>query len=155
MCRSRRVIYNLSTLIGKLILVCFAAILLLACGGTKHPAVEDLSHHEDLALFKLQSARGTRDGDRLRTQMMFSDTSSILTVDMQFAVGSPTTLESGTWRWNRNSQPLSGTVTARSVTFLGGQDGPPSIGGAFDLLDPGGTPLYRVNVPLTVLKARL
>ena len=117
--------------------------------------MEDLTHHEDLSLFKLQSARGTRDGDRLRTQMMFSDSSSIFTVEMQFAVGSPTTLQSGTWRWNRNNQIPSGTVTARSVTFLGGQDGPPSIGGVFDLLDSGGTPLYRVNVPLTELKVRL
>jgi len=155
MCRSRRVIYNLSTLIGKPILLYLAAILLVACGGTKHTPVEDLTHHDDLSLFKLQSARGTRDGDRLRTQVMFSDSSSILTVDMRFAVGSPTTLESGTWRWNRNSQLLNGTVTARSITFLGGQDGPPSIGGAFDLLDPGGAPLYRVNVPLTELKVRL
>ncbi|HYL73771.1 MAG TPA: hypothetical protein VEU96_06170 [Bryobacteraceae bacterium] len=130
-------------------------LLIIACGGAKHSPVEDLSHHQDLSLFKLQSARGTRDGDRLSTQMMFSDTSSILTVEMQFAVGSPTTLQSGTWRWNRNSRLLSGTVTARSVTFLGGQDGPPSIGGAFDLLDPGGTPLYRVSIPVTELKARL
>lgn len=130
-------------------------LLIIACGGTKHAAVEDLTRHDDLSLFKLQSARGTRDGDRLRTQVIFSDSSSILTVEMRFAVGSPTTLESGTWRWNRNSQLLSGTVTARSVTFLGGQDGPPSIGGAFDLLDAGGTPLYRVNVALTVLKVRL
>jgi hypothetical protein len=155
MCRSVRVIYNLSTLIGKPTLFCFVATLLAACGGTKHSLVEDLTHHEDLSLFKLQSARGTRDGDRLRTQVMFSDSSSILTVEMRFVVGSPTTLESGTWRWNRGNGLLSGTVTARSVTFLGGQDEPPSIGGAFDLLDPGGAPLYRVNVPLTVLKARL
>ena len=155
MCRSMRVIYNLSTLIGKPILLCIAAVFLVACGGTKHSPVEDLTHREDLSLFKLQSARGTRDGDRLRTRVMFSDSSSILTVEMRFAVGSPTTFESGTWRWNRNNQLLIGIVTARSVTFLGGQDGPPSIGGAFDLLDSGGAPLYRVNIPLTELKVRL
>jgi hypothetical protein len=149
------VIYNLSTLIAKSSLLCITAILLAACGGAKHPSLEDLSHHEDLSRFKLQSARGTRDGDRLRTQMMFSDSSSILTLEMRFAIGSPTTLESGTWRWNRSNQLLSGTVAARSVTFLGGQDGPPSIGGVFDLTGLLGAPQYRVSIPVTELKARL
>jgi hypothetical protein len=74
---------------------------------------------------------------------------------MRFAIGSPTRLESGTWQWNHNSQQLTGTVAARTVTFLGGQDGPPSIGGAFDLLNAAGTAQYRVNMPVTAMKSRL
>ncbi|HEV2687561.1 MAG TPA: hypothetical protein VGV35_03375 [Bryobacteraceae bacterium] len=139
----------------KPIRLCCTALLLAGCGGAKHQVLEDLSHREQLPQFMLQSIRGTRDGDRLQTQAMISDSSSILTVEMQFAIGSPTTLESGAWRWNRNSQLLTGTVAARSVTFLGGQDGPPSIGGTFDLLGTDQTPLYRVNIPTTELKARL
>ena len=57
-----------------------------------------------------------RDGDRLQTVATFSDSSSILTVEMRFAIGSPTRLESGTWRWSRNSQLREGTVAGRSVT---------------------------------------
>src|SRR6185295_12104935 len=72
------------------------------CSGTKHPVVEDLVGHEDLALFRVQSLSGVRDGDRLRAQALISDTSSILTMEMQFAIGSPTRLDSGTWRWARN-----------------------------------------------------
>jgi len=86
---------------------------------------------------------------------MFSDSSSILTVEMNFAIGSPTKLESGTWRWMRNNQLASGKVAERSVTFLGGQDGPPSIGGTFDLLNPDGAAHYRVTVPLSELKTKL
>ncbi len=127
-------------------------LLFAACGGSKRPAVEDLVHHQDLSLFRLQNVRGTRDGDKLAAQALFSDTSSMLTMDMYFAIGSPTRLDSGTWRWTRSGAIANGTVSARSVTFLGGQDGPPSIGGAFDLLDSGGTPLYRVNIPVTELK---
>ena len=43
-------------------------------------------------------------------------------------------------------------AAARSVTFLGGQSGPPSIGGIFDLVGPSGAALYRVNIPVTELK---
>jgi hypothetical protein len=113
-----------------------------------------LVQHENLSLFTLQSLRGTRDGDRLRTQAVFSDSSSILTVEMRFAIGSPTTLESGAWKWARNNQMLSGSVAARSVTFLGGQDGPPSIGGTFDLLSTDGVVRYRVTIRVTELKVR-
>lgn len=97
--------------------------------------------------------RGTRDGDRLQTLATFSDSSSILTVEMRFAIGSPTKLESGTWRWSRNNQLQGGTVTARSVTFLGGQDGPPSIGGTYDLLGSDSA-LYRITIPVTELKVK-
>jgi hypothetical protein len=117
-------------------------------------AVQDLSHHESLSAFTLHSVAGTRDGDRLRAQAIFSDSSSILTVELHFAIGSPTTLESGVWHWSRGGQLLSGSVASRSVTFLGGQDGPPSIGGTFDLLGQNGDARYRVKIPVTELKTR-
>jgi hypothetical protein len=128
------------------------ALLLAGCGGSKHPAVQDLSGREDLSLFTLHAMHGTRDGDRLQTLATFSDSSSILTVEMRFAIGSPTKVESGTWRWSRNNQLQSGSVAARSVTFLGGQDGPPSIGGTYDLAGSDNTALYRITIPVTELK---
>ena len=132
--------------------ICCALLVLTACGSSKHPALEDLSHREDLSLFKLQSIRGTRDGDRLAARALFSDSSSMLILDLRFAIGSPTRLESGKWEWTRTGARSQGEVSARSVTFLGGQDGPPSIGGAFDLVDAGGTPLYRVTIPVSELR---
>ena len=145
-------VYNLITLNLRSKLL-WGVLLLTACGA-KHPAVEDLTAHEDLSLFKLHSLRGMRDGDRLQAQAVFSDSSSILTLEMRFAIGSPTTLESGTWRWSRNNQMMGGTTVARSVMFLGGQDGPPSIGGTYDLRDSGGTARYRVTIPVTALPER-
>lgn len=130
----------------------FAVLLLAACGDSKRIAVEDLATGEALSSFTLHSVAGTRDGDRLRAQAIFSDSSSILTVELHFAIGSPTTLESGKWNWPRGGQLLSGAVASRSVTFLGGQDGPPSIGGVFDLLSTDGTARYRVRIPVTQLK---
>lgn len=145
-------VYNFITLNLRSKLLC--GVLLLAGCGAKRPPVEDLTTHENLSLFKLHSLRGTRDGDRLQAQAVFSDTSSILTLEMRFAIGSPTTLESGTWRWSRNNQMLNGTISARSVMFLGGQDGPPSIGGTYELRDSAGVARYRVSMPVTALPER-
>jgi hypothetical protein len=146
-------LYNLTTRSSILVLI-LGVVLLVSCGESKRTVVEDLASHEDLSSFKLHSLAGTRDGDRLHAQAMFSDSSSILTVEMHFVVGSPTRLESGAWRWSRGGQLLTGAVGSRSVTFLGGQDGPPSIGGTFDLLGPDGVSRYRVNIPVTQLKVR-
>jgi len=126
------------------ILIC---LLLAGCARPEKQALQDLSGRENLARFTIQSVRGVRDGDRLAAQVLISDSSSILTLDLHFAIGSPTTLQSGMWQWSRPGGLLRGTVSARSVTFLGGQDGPPSIGGTFDL-PPGNV---RLNLPLTVL----
>ena len=144
--------YNLTTRPFPLVLI--LVVLLIACGESKRLAVQDLASHEYLSSFTLHSLAGTRDGDRLHAQAIFSDSSSILTLELNFAIGSPTTLESGVWRWSRSDQLLSGAVASRSVTFLGGQDGPPSIGGTFDLLGPDGLARYRVNIPVTQLKTR-
>ena len=144
----------MSTLPSRSLLIACAVLLLAGCSGSKTAAVEDLSGQADLSLFKLHTLRGTRDGDRLQTQAVFSDSSSILTMEMNFAVGSPTTLQSGTWRWSRNNRMAGGTIAAHSVTFLGGQDGPPSIGGTFELRDTGGTARYRVTIPVTALPER-
>ena len=136
-------------------LLCCALLLLLGCAGARQDGIEELSTHEHLSLFKLGSLRGTRDGDRLAARAMFTDSSSILTIDMQFAIGSPTFLQSGAWRWIRNNALETGSVSALSVTFLGGQDGPPSIGGTFELLSAGAGAQYRVTIPVTQLTGRL
>ncbi len=86
---------------------------------------------------------------------MLSDSSSILILNLRFTIGSPMTLESGAWRWTRSGSLLTGAVAARSISFLGGQDGPPSIGGRFDLLGPDGAAKYRVSIPVTELKSHL
>ena len=131
--------------------LCILLLILTGCLGHRQ-AFEDLSGKEDLSYFKVQFVRGTRDGDRLAAEALISDSSSTLVVDMRFGVGSPTKLESGVWHWTRGSLNQSGAISERSVTFLGGQDGPPSLGGSFDLLNSDGQPAYRVNIPVTELK---
>ncbi len=122
---------------------------LLSCAGNHRPLLEDLNHGGDMGLMRLGGARGVRDGDRLSVQLLITDSSSILTMDLHFQVTPPTRLESGTWNLNRGG---TGKVGARSVTFLGGQNGPPSLGGTFDLFDAQGQARYRVHLPTTELK---
>lgn len=130
-----------------LLILCF---VLAGCTHRDRRPLEDPSGHENLSAFTIHSMRGVRDGDRLAAQVLISDSSSILTLDLHFAIGSPTALQSGNWQWSRPGRLLKGSVSARSVTFLGGQDGPPSIGGTFNLSSADGS-LYRVTLPLTVL----
>jgi hypothetical protein len=125
-------------------------LVIASCTPADKRPLRDLAGKEDLSRFTIQSVHGLRDGDHLAAQVVLSDSSSILTLDLHFAVGSPTTLESGTWRWSRPSGLLDGAVASRSVTFLGGQDGPPSIGGVFDLTGANSS-TYRVTLPLTAL----
>ena len=129
--------------------VLILCVALAGCAHRDQRPLSDLSGGQDLSGFTIQSVSGVRDGDKLNAHVLISDSSSILTMDLHFAIGSPTTLEAGTWRWSRSGRQLNGTVTARSVTFLGGQDDGPSIGGVFDLI--GDDTRVRVTLPLTVL----
>jgi hypothetical protein len=113
-----------------------------------------LSGHENLSAYTLNLVRGHRDGDVLDAHAGFSDGMASLILDLRFTVGSPTTLRSGRWNWARNGHLSGGSVAARSVMFLGGQNGPPSIGGSFDLLDSSGAAAYRVSIPTTELEVR-
>jgi hypothetical protein len=134
---------------------CCWVILFGACARPAKPLVEDLTGHKNLSSFTLQQLRGTRDGDRLDAEASFGDGSSTIRVEMHFAIGVPTKLKSGRWEFTRDSYRTGGSVMERSVTFLGGQDGPPSIGGRFDLLNPAGVAEYRVTLPTTQLKVKL
>ena len=133
----------------------FVFVLIAACNKPPRQPVEDLTSRENLTSYVLQQVRGTRDGDRLDAEATFGDGLSTLTVKMRFDVGSPTKLNSGRWQWMRNGHLIAGAVAERSVMFLGGQDGPPSIGGTYDLLDSSGAAQYRITVPTTELQTKL
>ena len=131
----------------------FGSLLLLtACSVPKEPSVEDLTHKEDLAGAKMMSLRGARDGASVKAEAMFSGRALLLTLKMEFAIGAPTTLVAGTWVRSRADGGVeTGSISARSVDFAGGQGGSPSVGGKFDLVDTTGVHKYRVVIPLLEL----
>ena len=135
----------------SLIVAATIIMILAACARYSGRPVEDLGGGENASQFQLTSLRGTRDGDRLDVQAVYGDGARQVTVHLRFRVTPPTRLASGTW----NGFASEGSVRERSSTFLGGQSGPPSIGGRFDLVAPDGKPLYRVTIPLQPLEDRL
>ena len=128
-----------------------SAILLIACGSQQMKPVEDLSGTRDAADFALTSLKGTRDGERLAVQAVYGDGLRSLTVHLRFRLTPQAKLDRGTWA----GLAREGSVQERSVTFLGGQSGPPSIGGRFDLIGSGDKAMYRVTIPLQPLKDTL
>ena len=146
---------GLSRSFFRWVALCCEFALLAACARPARAPIEDLSGRENLSAYTLEQVRGTRNGDRLDAEAKFGDGSSTITVEMRFDIGSPTKLNSGRWRWTRDGRLTNGPVAERSVMFLGGQDGPPSIGGRFDLLDLTGAAAYRITIPTTELKVKL
>ena len=126
-------------------------LILTGCASNPGKPVEDLGGTQDVSAFVLRSLAGTRDGERLEVRAVYGDSSQTLTVHLQFNVTPPARLTSGKW----SGLTGEGEVRQRAVTFLGGQSGPPSIGGRFDLIGQGNRPLYRVTIPLQELKRRL
>jgi hypothetical protein len=124
------------------------ALAALSCNRPPAKPVEAVEGKSDVSRFELKALRGARDGDRLDAQAIYGDGAQSLTVEMRFLVTPPTKLESGTW----SGLGESGNLSQRSVTFLGGQSGPPSLGGRFDLLNPEGKAVYRIDIPLQELK---
>jgi hypothetical protein len=136
-------------------MACLFVVVVAACNKPAGKPVEDLTGRENLASYVLQRVQGTRDGDRLDVEATFGNGSSTLAVKMRFNIGSPTKLNFGRWEWMRDGRLVAGTVAEKSVMFLGGQDGPPSIGGSYDLLDSSGAAKYRITIPTTELEKKL
>jgi hypothetical protein len=137
---SRRIVFALASL-----------IIASGCRSEPSKPVEGLGGTYDVSAFVLSSLTGARDGERLEVHAMYGDGSESMMVRLHFNVTPPARLVSGTW----TGVAGSGEVRQRSVTFLGGQSAAPSIGGRFDLVEPGGRPLYRVTIPLQELRNRL
>lgn len=124
-------------------------LVLLGCSSRQANPVEDLTG-KDASTLALTSLRGTRDGELLQVRAVYSGDSRTISVDLRFNVTPPARLQAGTW----TGPSSEGSVRERSVTFLGGQSGPPSIGGKFDLVDRDNRSVYRINIPLQELKQR-
>jgi len=129
-----------------------ALLALLACETSKL-TIKRTRDNQALSSYRLRSMTGMRDGDKLLSEMVVGDNSGTLTMRMKFKIGVPVKLDTGEYVWQRAGAPqIQGVVRAENVTFLGGQDGPPSLGGTFQLIaNDSSLSLYEVKVPTTVM----
>jgi len=128
-------------------------LALSACQNAKL-TVRRTRDGQELKSYHLRSMTGTRDGDQLVSEMVIGDNSGTLIMHMKFKIGVPIRLETGDYVWERAGAPqIQGSVRAEAVTFLGGQDGPPSLGGSFQLI-ANDLPLYDVKVPSTPINTQ-
>ena len=132
-------------------LVVAIGLILAGCGGRPAQPVEDVGGGGNVSQMVLRDLRGTRKGELLEVRATFGDQAQSLQVQLQFNVTPPARLTTGTW----TGLGGQGTVRERAVTFLGGQNGPPSIGGRFELTGTDGRALYRVAIPVQPLRSGL
>jgi hypothetical protein len=125
--------------------------MLAGCGAQSSPPVEALAGTENVSALGLRAIKGTRDGEHLAVHAAFGEGTRGIQLELRINVTPPARLESG--RWSGFGQ--QGAVRQRSVTFLGGQSGAPSLGGRFDLLDTDESAQYRVTIPLQELRQPL
>ncbi|QOY90250.1 hypothetical protein [Paludibaculum fermentans] len=130
-----------------MVLAVAGALVLSGCSKQAGKPVEDVGGGQNVTRFQLTSVKGTRNGDRLDVAALYGDGAAQIAVQLHFRVTPPTTLELGSWK----GLGKEGAVHERSSTFLGGQSGPPSIGGSFDLLGADGQALFRVRIPVQAL----
>ena len=121
-------------------------LLLSSCapGGLK---VEPIDQEGESPPYKWGSLTGIRDGDILETNAVLVSGQKNLKMTMRFRIGVPTNLEWGRFLWLKEGEISKGTITERSVTFLGGQSDQPSIGGIFELIPDEGSIRYKVRLP--------
>jgi len=132
------------------------AALLLALAGCQDTGKLSIRRNRDgqqLKDYRIRSLTGIRDADKLGCELVVADNQDTLTMQMRFQIAVPPRLETGTYVWQRKDAPqIKGSVRAATVTFQGNQNGPPSLGGTFQLVSDD-VDLYQVKVPATLMDA--
>src|SRR5436190_1930484 len=119
----------------RLLLPIPAILALLACQSVNKLSIRRNRDEQELTAYRIRSLTGLRDGDKLGIELVVADRQDTLTMQMKFQIGVPPTLEAGNYVWLRKYvPPIQGVIKANAVTFQGNQNGPPSLGGTFQLV---------------------
>ena len=135
----------------RLLLPIPAILALLACQSVNKLSIRRNRDEQELTAYRIRSLTGLRDGDKLGIELVVADRQDTLTMQMKFQIGVPPTLEAGNYVWLRKYvPPIQGVIKANAVTFQGNQNGPPSLGGTFQLVSDD-VDLYQVKMPATLM----
>jgi hypothetical protein len=129
----------------------FITVVIAGCSSTEY-RVDRLEGGMATALpLRFDFLRGVRDGESVVAEAQFSNGSDSVELQIALHLGPPAQFTSGTYRATIGSSSSTGGVSCPSLTYLGGQGTPPSIGGIFELNDDRGQPVFRVRMPATVM----
>lgn len=138
----------MSLLKGSLILLLAATVS--ACANKEY-RVERIDGTQSVRV-SLQFAFmvGERDGELVRAAPVFKDGKDGLRLDLRVRLGPPITFVAGTYHGTIGNREIEGPVVSDSLSFLGGQNALPSVGGVFRLQDNStGRTVFRVTMPPT------
>lgn len=129
---------------------------LLASACVKsNSAFEELREGSAVTLpLKLTSVSGTRDGEIVRATIEFREGGDFAAIAIVVKLGPPPQFISGTYRATIGGRSSMGIVETPSLSFLGGQNALPSVGGIFVLKTVGG-PAFRATLPPTPIQRQL
>ena len=135
-------------------------ILLLCLGASacvkSNSAFEELRDGGAVTIpMKLTAVSGTRDGEIVKATIEFREGADSTALAIVVALGPPPQFISGTYRSNIGGRAGAGIVESQSLSFLGGQNALPSVGGTFILKDSGNRPVYRATLPPTPIQRQV
>lgn len=135
-------------------IACLVVTLLSACGPSTPVVEEKISGAWTPSSWTLQSAEGSRDGEKTRAWIVFKDPSGRkLELRLQIATTPDAELEVGRWYLDDAGVSRSGPASAKGIKFLGGQGGRPSVGGTY-FFEEGDEEVFRVKLPAVELAPR-
>lgn len=91
-----------------------------------------------------------RDGEFVRAVPVFKDGMDVIRLDLHVRLGPPIAFVMGTYNARIGNRTTEGPVVGDSLSFLGGQNALPSVGGIFRLQDNStGRTIFRITMPPT------
>jgi hypothetical protein len=121
-----------------------------ACANKEY-RVERIDNAQSVQLpLKFAFMVGMRDGELVRAAPVFKDGRDGIRLDLRLRLGPPITFASGSYHGMMDGREIEGPVVCDSLSFLGGQNALPSVGGVFRLQDMStGRTVFRVTMPPT------
>lgn len=126
--------------------------VLIGCAAER-PGLErfDPAGWVDLGPVVVESMAGQRRGSEVEATAVFTHGNDRVTLSMQIVLGPPARFVEGNHMSLLEGASFVGPATAESITFLGGQNTDPSVGGVFIIENPAGGTRYRLRMPATLL----
>ncbi len=120
------------------------------------PASPGLERFDETAWLELgpvvvESMSGRRTGADVDAIGVFARGEDRMTLSMAFVLGPPARFVEGRHSSRIGGESFEGVVSAESVTFLGGQNAEPSLGGVFLFENPTDGVRYRLRFPPTLI----